>query len=111
MCELASAFRTFSQPEKDPIFLTEVLEPHVERVHSQEMINVKRKDLKVILENEVFKVILREEIPSNGNIFPGHLVLAIRPTEGGRIKYKESYVIGGHRDSMENLLMHTSTTL
>lgn len=56
----------------------------------------KRKEIKTLLEGGTFKVILREEIPPDGNVLPGRVVPALKSTEDGNIKYKATYVIGGH---------------
>lgn len=56
-------------------------------------------------------MIPKEYITPDGNFLPGRLVLAIKSTIDGKIKYKGRYVIRGHRDKLKNMLMHSSCTL
>ena len=56
-------------------------------------------------------MILKGELPPDGNIFPGRFVLAIKSTDDGKIKYKARYVIGGHRDKYKDFMVHSNSTL
>ena len=75
------------------------------------MNEARRKEIKTLLERGTFKEILREEIPPDGNILPGRFVLAIKSTEDGKVKYKARYVMGGHRDRLNHMMVHTASTL
>ena len=48
----------------------------------------KRKEIRNLLDRGTFKDILREDIPSDGNVLPGRFDLAIKSTEDGEIKFK-----------------------
>lgn len=67
--------------------------------------------VKGLLQRGTFKIILREEIPPDGNVMPGRFFLAIKSTEDGEVKFKERYVIGGHREKQKNVMVHTSRTM
>ena len=70
-----------------------------------------RKEIKTLLERGTFKVILRKEVPPDGNILPGRFMLAIKSTEDGKVKYKARCVKGGHRDRLKPMTVHTASTL
>lgn len=74
------------------------------------MTDAKEKEIESLLNRGTFKVILLEEIPSDGNVLPGRFVLSIKSTENGEIKYKARYVIGAHRDRLKHMMVHSSTT-
>ncbi len=75
------------------------------------MTKAKRDEVKGLLERGTFSIILREEVPPDGNVLPGRFVLAIKSTENGEIKFKARFVIGGHRDRMKDLMVHSAATL
>ena len=64
-----------------------------------------------MLEYGTFKVILKEEIPRETNIFGVIFVLAIKSTIDGKIKSKSQYIIGGHRDRLKAFMVHASQTI
>lgn len=47
----------------------------------------------------------------HGNVLPGCFVLVIKATEDGQEKYKARYVVGGHRDKLKKMMVHSSQTL
>ena len=69
------------------------------------------KEIRGLFDRGTFKVILREEVPTDANVLPGRFILAIKSTEDGEINYKARFVIGGHRDKMKHLMVHNSATL
>jgi len=75
------------------------------------MDDAKRSEIRNLLQRGTFKVILREELPPDGNILPGRFVLAIKSSEDGQVKYKAGYVIGGHRDKLKHMMVHSASTL
>ncbi len=75
------------------------------------MSQAKRDEIKGLLECRNFSIILREEVPKDGNMLPVGFVLAIKSTEDGRIKFKARYVIGEHRHRMKDLMVHSAATL
>ena len=92
-------------------FLTEVISPTDPRAYSPQMTAAKRKEIMSLMRRGTFKVILKEEIPPDGNVLPGRFVLAIKSTEDDRIKFKARFVIGGHRDKLKKLLVHSSQSI
>ena len=81
------------------------------RGYSQKINEARRKEIKSLLERGTFKVIVRQEVPPDGNVLPGRFVLAIKSTEDCRIKYMARYVIGGHRDRLKHMMIHNASTL
>lgn len=75
------------------------------------MSDAKKAEIKSLLERGTFKLILKEEVPPDGNVLPGRFVLSMKSSIDGKIKYKTRYVIGGHRDKMKDWMVHSSTTL
>lgn len=75
------------------------------------MNDAKRKEIRSLLEKGTSKVILKEEIPPDANVLPGRFVLALKSSIDGKIKCKARYVIGGHRDKLKHMMVHSSTTL
>lgn len=75
------------------------------------MSEVKRKEIRGPLDRGTFRVMLREDIPDDGNVLPGRFVLSIKSTDDGEVKWKARYVIGGHRDKLKIMMVHTSQNL
>ena len=96
---------------EDWVFLTEVLDPDEYRAIGKEMTDAKKQEIRNLLERGTFKVILKEEIPSDANVVPGRFVLTIKSSLDKKVKYKARYVIGGHRDKLKDMMVHSSTTL
>jgi len=90
---------------------TEVLLKSDPRSKSPKMSDAIKKEVRGLFERNTFKVILREEVPTDANVLPGRFVLAIKSTEDGEVKYKARFVIGGHRDKQKHLMVHNSATL
>ena len=107
--DIFSAFR--STIDENDIHLTEILQSDDPRKSSAEMSEAKRREIKGLLDPGTFKIILREDIPPDGNVLPGRFVLAVKSTEDGEVKFKARYVIGGQRDKLKGFMVHTSQTL
>ena len=107
--DILSAFR--STDDESDIHLTEILQSDDPRTRSAEMSEAKRREIKGLLDRGTFKIILREDIPTDGNVLPGRFVLAVKSTEDEEVKFKARYVIGGHRDKLKGFMVHTSQTL
>ena len=93
------------------MFLTEILDRTDPRANSAKMTEAKKKEIKNLLDRGTFKVILKEDIPHDGNILPGRFVLTLKSNDGGDVKFKARYVIGGHRDKSKDFMVHSTTTL
>ena len=75
------------------------------------MDKTKREEIKRLLDRGTFKVILTKDVSKDGNLLPGRFVLAIKSSEDSMTKYKARYVIGGHRDRLKHMMVHTTSTL
>ena len=95
----------------DDIYLTEILHPNDPRAKGPDMTLAKRSEIGNLLRRGTFKVILKRDVPPDGNILPGRFVLAIKSKIDGRVIFKARYVIGGHRDKMKDLLVHSTNTV
>ena len=111
MADLRNSLQYFQSPEDDDVYLTEIIPNRDERATSVEMREAKLQEIKNLLNRGTFKVILREEIPKDVNVLPGRFVLALKSTEDGEIKHKARYVIGGHRDRLKHMMVHSTSTL
>ena len=98
-------------PEDNDIYLTEIIGRQDPLADSLGITEAKKKEMRNLLGSGTFKVIPKQDIPSDANIIPGRFVLAIKSTEDGEVKFKARYVIGDHRDKDKNLTVHTATTL
>lgn len=78
----------------EDVYLTEVIRDKDPRSSSKEMPEAKRREIRGLLERGTFKVILREDIPEDGNVLPGRFVPSIKSTEDREVKWKARYVIG-----------------
>lgn len=81
------------------------------RASSSRITVAEQAELKGLMQRGTLKVILREEIPADGNVLPGRFVLIIKSTEDGKEKFKARYVLSGHRDRSKAFMVHTSKTL
>lgn len=109
--KLHKSLSKFTSPNlSDDIYLTEILHPTDPRASSPEMTEAKKKEIKELLRRGTFKVILKQDVPPDGNVLPGRFVLSIKSKIDGRILFKARYVIGGHRDRMKDLLVHSTST-
>eukprot|EP00171_Calliarthron_tuberculosum_P004009 IDg4009t1 len=105
------SMRQFESPSDDYVFLTEIIQSSDPRAQSSEMSAAVRTEVQGLLRRGTFKVILREDVPPDANVLPDRFVLAIKSTEDGKVKFKARYVIGGHRDKLKDMMVHSTTTL
>ena len=114
MLDLEKGFRKFGHAgdeDADDVFLTEIITKKDPRPKSKEMTEAKKTEIRNLLKRGTFKVVLKEDVPPDGNVLPGRFVLALKSTEDGEIKHKARYVIGGHRDKHKDFMVHSTTTL
>lgn len=52
-----------------------------------------------------------DEDRSDANVLPERLNFTIKSIEVSEIKSMYRYVIGGHRDLLKNIMVHTESTL
>lgn len=108
---LQKTFERYLSPDDSAfIYLTEVLHPTDQRASCPEMTEAKKSEIRNFLRRNTFKIILKKDVPPNGNILSGRFVLAIKSTVDGQIKFKARFVIGGHRDKMKNMMVHCTIT-
>lgn len=79
--DLGQGVNHFVSPDKDEVFLAEILDRDDTGAHSKQMEEAKCTEIKKLHERVTFKVILREEVPPDVNVLPGRLFLAIKWTE------------------------------
>ena len=65
--------------------MTEIIEPADSRSRSPEMIAAIKKEVKGLLARGTFKVILKEKIPKDANVFGTRFVLAIKSKVGNQV--------------------------
>lgn len=98
MADLEQSLKKFSSASAQDlkINLTEIISRNDHRSSSPGMLAAMPAEIKSLLERGAFKIILKEDVPSDGNVLLGRFVLAVKYTEDGRIKFRARYVIGGH---------------
>ena len=95
MLDLEKVFRNFGRAgdaDADYVFLTEIITKKDPRATSKEMTEAKKTKIRNLLKQGTFKVTLKEDVPSDGNVLPGRFVLALKSTKDGEIKHKTRYV-------------------
>jgi len=111
MRDLQAMLSSYGSDDIPDFFLTEIIHPKDPRVASPSMQAARLKEVRNLINRGTFKIILREDIPKDANVLPGRFVLAIKSTEDGEVKYKARYVLGGHRDKLKRMMVHSSQTL
>lgn len=71
----------------------------------------KCKEIHALLRRGTLRTFLKEKVPADANIFPGHFVLAIKYKLEGQIKYRDRFVVGGRRDKLKDLIVYSSQML
>lgn len=74
---------------------------------------IKSGKIKGLVEKETFKVIYKEDIPTEANVLSGLFVLSIKEVEDNKTKFKARLVIGGHLAKLKiyDTLVSNSITL
>lgn len=111
MSDLRNSLRYLESPQSNDVYLTAIIPNRDERAFSMDMTEAKRQEINNLLQRGTFKVLLLEEIPKDAIVLPGRFVLAFKSTEGGKIKHKARYVIGGHRHRLQHRMGHSNFTL
>lgn len=75
------------------------------------MCETKKTEIENQLELATFKTTLMEDIPSDGSVLPGQFVPTINSIHDGQVKRKARYVVGGHRDVLKNMRVHSKSML
>lgn len=86
---------------------TEVIKKCDLRAEGPVMVAAKRNKFQEFLIRKTFKVVGKEDIPTDANALIGHFVLAIKSNEKV-VKFLALYVIGGCQDLMKNLIVYKS---
>lgn len=110
--QLHDSLQSYRTPDiMQHVYMTETLSPDDDRCNSPQMTEAKRNEIRNLIERGTFKVVCREDVPLDANVLTGRFVLCIKSTPDGNIKHKARFVIGGHRDKLKNLMVHTTQTL
>ena len=110
--DVRRTFSVFSNKDRTfDTYLTEVVGKHDPRASSPEMKDAISNEVRDLLRRGTFKVILKEELSDGANALTARFVLAIKSNADGQIKHKARYVIGGHRDSLKQFMVHGAQTL
>lgn len=99
------------EADSTPIFSTEVLSSNDPRSKGPRMTDEVKTEVKELIDRKTFKTILKEDIPEDANVLPGRFVLSIKSAQDGSQRYKARFVIGGNRDKLKRLMVHSSQTL
>lgn len=75
------------------------------------MKNSKLSEVRNLLNRGTLKENPEKEVPKDAVVLPERFFLAIKSTIDGSLNHKESYVIVGHIDFYNNLMLHSTTTL
>lgn len=111
MRDLEAALSPYRTNPIPYFFLSEKLDRNDPRASSPKMSVAKKAEIKNLIDRGTFKTILREDITKDGNVLPGRFVLNIKSTEDGKEIYKAPYFVGGHRDKLKRMMVHSSQTL
>lgn len=112
MAQLGHALKRFKSPSpSDDIFVTKLLTRCDKRSSIPSIQEARQSEMESLFRRGKFRVILKEEVPTNANVLPGRFFLAIKSTKDGKIKHKAGFVIGGHRDKLKDFMVHSSQTL
>lgn len=71
----------------------------------------KAKELSGLAERGVYEIVCKEDVPAGANVLGGRFVLTIKNVETAEEAYKARFVVQGHTDIENNLLVHNSTNL
>lgn len=94
---------------RNGILYTEIISSRDTRRRHFEEANL--KELKGLIENGTFNIVLREETGERPNIIPTRLFLDIKHGDSGSEPLKAWFVLGGHSYRKKPFLFHNSTTL
>ena len=90
---------------------TEIVSSDDPRAKSPEMRRAVMNEVRDLLKQGTFKVMLKEELPDGANALTARFVLAIKSNADSAIKFKARYVIGGHRDQLKHYMVNGAQTL
>lgn len=93
------------------MFRTEIIYPADPRATLPEMTKAMKDKIKRLLERRIFNAILKEDVSPGANFLSDRFVLEIKSIQDGKIKFKARFVIGGHHDKLESLMVHFSQTI
>jgi Reverse transcriptase (RNA-dependent DNA polymerase) len=90
---------------------TEVLHPADPKIKSDELVTANKNEIMGLINRGTFRIeVIPDEELRNKNIVPRKFVYALKH-ENGKVAYKDRLCLGGHRDLMKNLVVHTASTL
>lgn len=83
----------------------------VQKAWSPQMMKARTAEAQSLLNRQASDVVAMDEIPEGSIILPGRFVMFIKSSEDGIERYKTRYAIGGHRNKLKNVMVHSSQTL
>lgn len=107
-----SISRFGTRPAKETsVNLKNVVCHHDPEANSKQMKAAKQDEIQNLLRREAFKVVLKEDNLSDASVLPGRFVLAVKSISDGSVKQKAQCAIGGHRDKMKHMIVHSASAL
>ena len=91
--------------------MTEIINNNNPRAKSPEIKDAISNEVRDLLKQDKFKVLLEEELLDGANVLTARFVLSIKSNEDGKTNYKARYVIGGHRNRLKPFLFHGAKSL
>lgn len=91
------------------ILVTEILPPNDPRCKSSQFDLAKAKESLGLLDKNAFRLVLKEELDSEGNVMGGRFFLTIEHKDTDKELFKARFVVQGYLDSEKELLVHAST--
>ena len=68
-------------------------------------------EIRIFVCGDTFKVIMGTGIPPKVNVPTARFVLAVKHKVSGEVRFKERYLIRGHRDKLKAFPVHGAQTL
>ncbi|PXF40296.1 hypothetical protein BWQ96_10002 [Gracilariopsis chorda] len=93
------------------ILITEIIPYGDPRNDDPVLLTAKRKELQGLLKRGTYKVMCKEELPTDANIIGGRFILCQKRRDKHSIKYKASFIAQWHVDKEKGSIVHHATTL
>lgn len=107
---MMKTFRSSSNPKLEfyNVLLSEEIKPNDPRAS---LFNeAKVKEINGLIERGTWKIVCKDDVPTNANILGGRFVLTIKNTGTDQELYKARFVVQGYRDKLNTSLVHDATT-
>lgn len=97
--------------DPEPKYLTEVVLKSYLRYTSTPAKDAINAEVQGLLQRNSFAFVKQDKLPQDANILGGRFILAIKQPGTQNERYKERFVVQGHRDREKDLIVHTSRTV